>query len=434
MSALTSAVDRGSTASAGRLASRIFKSRVGQTSGALILSQVLLGVSGLIAARALGPSGRGEVAGIIAWMGFIPALALLGMNTALAVRVAERADQLGRACATAVVYTALVGVPVAAIAAIVVPDVLGGLGAHAASVARWAVPSGVILAMLSEMMLAMTVARRRYFIFNGCRILLPLIPLVVVASFALCGALSPTVVVVATVGASAASLAWLIVSMPWRGARFDPGAFRADLRFGAVSAVSGWAGLANWRVDFLLLSAFASASQLGYYGVANNVMLPVLTIPTAAATVLVPRVAALFERESATREQTSLIAQVAKRYVALSVAGGILLAVLAPLAIPFLFGTSFRPAVTLVWILIPGFVGRAAVAIIASGATAMRRPGIGNAAELVALVVTAALLAALLPSYGAVGAAIASTSAYLTSAAVAAFALLRVSRSALSGS
>jgi O-antigen/teichoic acid export membrane protein len=125
-----------------------------------------------------------------------------------------------------------------------------------------------------------------------------------------------------------------------------------------------------------------------------------------------------------------LISGVARRYLLVSVIGGVALAVSAPFVIPFLFGESFKPAVVLIWILIPGFVGRALTAIIANAATAMRFPRVGNAAELAAVVVTLVLLAALLPSFAAKGAAIASTAAYLTSALVGVIGLRRLNQAA----
>ena len=402
--------------SARELLRRLARARVVHTSGALMLSQVLLGVSGIVAARALGPSGRGIVVGIGAWMGIVPWLWLLGMNSALGVRVAQRPRDVRIATTSALVFLAIVGVPVAIAAAFVVPRIVSGLGGGAAGIARWAVPLTVVMAMLSEMLLSISLARGRYFVFNGCRLLLPLIPLAVAIGFTMSGGLTPSLMVGANVGASALCLLWLAASTPWRGASFDRRAFSADLRFGATSAVSGWTGVANDRLDFLLMSAFVSATQLGYYGVANNVMIPVTTISYAAATLLTPRVAALLGEESLGRDeivrrQAALIWAVARRYVLLSVLGGAVLAACAPFVIPFVFGHSFRPTVTLIWILIPGFVARTVTSIIASGATGMRYPRVGNAAESVALVVTVVLLALLLPAFAATGAAIASTAA-----------------------
>jgi O-antigen/teichoic acid export membrane protein len=414
---------------------RLVRSRVAQTSAALTISQVLLGASGIVAARALGPSGRGIVGGVVAWMTFFPSLWLLGMNSALGIRVAQRPRDIRTAAASALAYAAIVGFPVALAGAFIVPRIVSGLGGGAAGIARWAVPPTVVMAMLSEMLLAVTLARGRYFVFNGCRVLLPLIPLTVAIGFTVRGGLTPTVMVGANVAASAACLLWLGASIPWRSASFDLRAFVSDLRFGAVSAISGWAAMANARLDVLLMSAFVTASQLGYYGVANNVMIPVLTIPAAAATVLVPRVAALLDEDGIRsdeiiRRQASLIWTVARRYLLVSVAGGAALAASAPFVIPLLFGDSFRPAVILIWILVPGFIGRAVTAIVTNAATAMRYPRVGNLAELVALLVTVVLLALLLPGLAAKGAAIASTAAYITSALVAVIGLRRLESAA----
>jgi O-antigen/teichoic acid export membrane protein len=418
-----------------RLLRRVVRSRVAQTSGALIVSQIVLGLGGVVAARALGPAGRGVATGIVSWMVAVPAFAVLGMNTALGVRVAQKVTDLGTASVSALAFLGIVGVPVALLSALFVPPIIGGLGHDAAAVARWAVPVGVLLAMSTELLMAIAIALRRYLVFNAARMLTPLVTLIVVVAYAAAGRLTPAIVVVATLAGSAGCLVWLGSSIPWERARFDRPEFLADLRFGVTSAISGWANLVNARLDFLLMSAFVSASQLGYYGVANNVMLPVLAIPSAAATILVPRVAALLgtgdlDRDDVTLLQVRLISEVARRYLLVSLIGGAALAIAAPLVIPLLFGNSFKPAVVLIWILIPGFVGRALSAIIANAATAMRYPRVGNAAEIVAVVVTLVLLAVLLPSFAAKGAAIASTAAYLTSAVVAVIGLRRLNTGA----
>src|SRR5437868_776020 len=102
---------------------RVARARIAQTSVSLLGSQVLLGVSGIIAARTLGPSGRGIVVGVGVWMGFLPWLFLLGMNAALGVRIAHKPRDIGIGLGSALVYLAIVGVPIAIGAAFVVPRI-----------------------------------------------------------------------------------------------------------------------------------------------------------------------------------------------------------------------------------------------------------------------------------------------------------------------
>jgi antigen flippase len=405
---------------------------VARTSAALLLSQVLLGVAGIVAARILGPDGRGIVVGVTAWMGMLPVVFLLAMQRALAVRVASAPRELGSVAGSLIAYVVVVGLPVGIGAALLVPHLVADLGPAAAGIARWSLLVAIPASIANELLLAVTLARGRHGVYNACRVTQPVVLLAATLALAAGGRLTPTTMVAATVASVLACLVWLVGATPWRGTQFPRGAFVADLRFGARAAVAGWASMVNARLDFLLLSVFVSASQLGFYAVANNVMLVVTTIPSAAATLLMPRVASVAaggaSSEATQREQVALIYAHARRYGAVAAAGGACLALTAPFVVPLAFGRDFAPAVAMIWILIPGFVARAVTAVVVEGATGMRRVRVGNYAELAALVVTAALLAALLPPFAATGAAVASTAAYLTACAVALASLRRVAR------
>ena len=105
-----------------------------------------------------------------------------------------------------------------------------------------------------------------------------------------------------------------------------------------------------------------------------------------------------------------------------------MLAALAPIAVPLLFGSAFQPVVMLVWVLIPGYMARTYFSLVIAGTLGVRRPWVGNVTEVAGLAVTAALLPLLLPRYGALGAAITSTAAYCASAVVAMYAIRRLER------
>ena len=105
-----------------------------------------------------------------------------------------------------------------------------------------------------------------------------------------------------------------------------------------------------------------------------------------------------------------------------------MLAALAPIAVPLLFGPAFQPVVLLVWVLIPGYIARTYAGLMTAGTLGVRRTWVGNLAEGAGFAVTAALLPLLLPRYGALGAAITSTASYCTSALVAMLAIRRLAR------
>jgi O-antigen/teichoic acid export membrane protein len=241
----------------------------------------------------------------------------------------------------------------------------------------------------------------------------------------LVGTITPSAIVGLTIGGTTATLLFACTGVVWRETLVLPRVLLQDFKFGLKAAVAGWASIVNLRLDVLIMSTSVSAAQIGFYGIANNAMLPIATIAAAAAGLLTPAVARLGSDAVA---QTTLITREVSRYVRLSMLGAVGLAAVAPFLIPALFGRAFGPAVVLVWILIPGYLARVWAGLITAGAIGMRRTRVGNAIEGCSLVVTVVLLPFLLPRYGAVGAAVTSTVAYLAAGITAAWSLRRLGR------
>jgi O-antigen/teichoic acid export membrane protein len=86
--------------------------------------------------------------------------------------------------------------------------------------------------------------------------------------------------------------------------------------------------------------------------------------------------------------------------------------------IPAVFGPAYRSAVPLVWILTPGGIFLACGQVVSDLLRGLNRPGRVAVGQGIGAVVTLVLLAALLPTAGVAGAAIASTVAYGTALAV----------------
>jgi O-antigen/teichoic acid export membrane protein len=406
---------------------------VASTSLTVAASQVLLAVGGVVASRHLGPSGRGIVTGVLAWGQTLPLFALAGLNSAVLVRIAESGPLgAGRALGNSAIFAGAVGGGVGVIALLIVPRLVGDLGPHAGFLSALSFTL-IPIAIFTELLFAVQVGLGRITRCNAARIWAAVLQLTGTIMLAVFGLITPTSIVVLTIanGALAAVLAGL--GLPWRELAHGWRELLEDAKFGARVAVASWVGFVNLRLDVLVMSGSIAAAELGYYGVANNAMLPVTTIASAAAGLLTPAVARIAaDGRHRVHDQLALIRAQLRRYGLMSLGGGVLAAAVAPIGLPLLFGSAFKPAVALTWILIPGFVGRAWSALIVAGAVGMRRARVGNLSEGAALVVTAVLLPILLPRYQASGAAIASTAAYLAATAVCATWLWRSQRAAAS--
>ena len=111
-------------------------------------------------------------------------------------------------------------------------------------------------------------------------------------------------------------------------------------------------------------------------------------------------------------------------------AGAIPLALLSLVVIPRLFGAAFAPAVLPACILLIGLAGEGVAAVAIAYLYGNGMPGMASTGVGVGVVVTVVLDLLLIPTMGIVGAAVASTAAYLSTTLACVGFFVRQSRSA----
>ncbi|MGY4768811.1 oligosaccharide flippase family protein [Kribbella sp. CWNU-51] len=208
----------------------------------------------------------------------------------------------------------------------------------------------------------------------------------------------------------------------WWG-RPDRALGRQVASYGLRGQVGGLITLLNLRLDFAVLGAMAGPAVLGAYAVASKYA-ELLRLPGTALTwVFYPRLAKLEPSEAAT---------VARRMVRPALVGVLIAAIpVALLAAPvmrILYGASFGPAVTPARVLVAGMVLAGGSGIASAYLYGRGTPGLNSLVLGVGLVITVALDLLLIPHFGALGAAIASTTAYLATDALLIGLLLRLSK------
>lgn len=409
---------------------RTFARRPAVTVGsALVLSQILVAVVGLVGARALGPSGKGQVTAVLTWTQILVFAFLLGLSLSLSVRTAEsRGDELGTVLGNAVVFVAGVTLVLVGIASVVLSPALRDLGADTPRLLRWGMVGGG-LTMGADLLGSVHMALGRHRRYAAFRLALPVTGVLVVVPLSIASRLTAGWVVASFIAGAVLSVAVVSRGLPWRSVRFDLSTLLSDVRYGLRAHVASLVGAANTRLDLLIMSLFLSATTVGLYGLANSLMVVLTAVPAAGGMLLMRSVAWESTQDPATEVvQLGCIRRAARKYLLLSAALGACLFFFAPLLVQLLLGPAYAPSVPLIQILIPGYVARAYLSLMTAGAVGLRRPWIGNTAEGVAFVVTAALLAVLLPRYGAMGAAITSTCAYIVAATVGWYALRTAER------
>ncbi|HEU5421660.1 MAG TPA: polysaccharide biosynthesis C-terminal domain-containing protein [Streptosporangiaceae bacterium] len=186
---------------------------------------------------------------------------------------------------------------------------------------------------------------------------------------------------------------------------------RAICLYGIRGQVGGMLSLVNLRLDVAILGALVGPGVLGVYAVASKYA-ELLRLPGLAITyVLYPRMTARGRKEAARH-----VAELLPRAFAVTALAAIPLAAAAPL-LPMAYGPAFAAAVLPACILLAGLIGEGAAGLISAYLYGVGRPGANSLALGVSVVVTVMLDLLLIPHFHAVGAAVASAAAYLTSSA-----------------
>jgi O-antigen/teichoic acid export membrane protein len=200
---------------------------------------------------------------------------------------------------------------------------------------------------------------------------------------------------------------WLIFRRERFGLRWHPELFRASIKFGLQSHLGTIFYLLGWRLDFLLCNIYLDTRAVGFYSITVLLGEVLWFIPQTLAVVLLPEVSRLADDQS-----VRLTSQVCRLTLVSSALGAVLLVVIAPVLVSTIFGNNFLPAVSPLWLLLPGMVFESGTRILSSFFVGRGYPMTSTYSA--ALVFLSNLLINLwcIPRYGIMGAALAGTISY----------------------
>src|SRR5262249_21288164 len=123
------------------------------TAGTNVLLAMIGLATSILAARLLGPAGRGELAAIQTWPAVVATVALLGLPDAVVYFTARRPDRGGSYLGSAMALALLASAPFMALGYLVMPLVLAAQSSEVVHAARWylvIVPLFASVGMLSN--------------------------------------------------------------------------------------------------------------------------------------------------------------------------------------------------------------------------------------------------------------------------------------------
>ena len=367
-------------------------------------------VTGLIAARSLGPAGRGELAAITVWAGTLLYAGTIGLPETVVYFAAANPALRASVWRTAQVAAAAIGVVVTAAGWLIIPLVFPGAeNALLAGWIRWYLVLFAVPCLLSLAACSWLQGVGRLAAFNISRTTVHLVNALGFTMLWLAGDATVWHFAAAMLVGNAAT--WLLASALGprvRKARPSIDLARRMFHYGLRVQLGNWSNAANVRLDQLLLSLLAAPASLGVYVVAVTYANVVLTLPGSAALVMLPQI--VDEQRAGTVR--ACMTRWYRRMLWTSAAAAAVVAISGTYMLPLLFGQPFDAAVPLLVFLAPATVLLGMNQILATAFRGIDRPEIGSAAEVVGLAVTIVSLVALLPRYGMYGAAIASLLAY----------------------
>ncbi len=369
----------------------------------------LQGFNGLLLARILGPTGRGQYALII----LVPSVAAVffnfGVSTANAYFVSS-----SRMSSQKIFGFSLVLVPVLGGAATIVLNGLAPL--------YWkfypGLPHGlfrlatvaVFFMLAFNYTITIFQGKNDFRRFNGMNVLNPAVFLVVFLGLAFGVHLKlPAAVVAFLSGFAVAALFGL--GMLYRSTQPDFHFQLADVRrlfaFSGHAAVAEIVTFLNYRFDMFLVGYFLNARAVGLYAVAVLIAETLWYLSSSVGNVLLPSLGNM-----PPEERVPLLQKVLRHIFWISVFLILILFVLDRFLIGFLFGRAFLPAVGALRGLYVGVVALSLAKIVSSYLLAQGKPNVTKNIALAGFVANLTLNLWWIPRFGIAGAAWASSAAY----------------------
>lgn len=364
--------------------------------------------TGIIIARQLGAAGRGEVAALILWPMIFSGLFAFGIPAAL-VHYGRRypADQASLFCA-AMTISAVASALMIVAGSIIIPK---SLHEYSPRTIHWAV---MLMLLAPQLLLGYSVTgffqvRGKFAFFNQTRYVPAATTLAALSILWSLHKLTP----------ESAALAYLLPPVPmfalalYRVSRMidvrfaDLGtSIKRLLNYGSRAAGIDLLGTLSSQVDQFLIVGFLSPATMGTYVVALSVSRILNVVFSATTMVLSPQLVG-----RSPEDMTEFLGRSIRLSLFVAVVAALCLAAAVPLALPRLYGRDFSASVPIVFVFLGDVLLGGITSAIAEAFKAKGRPGLVTIIEAGTLASTVILMVAMIPRFGAIGAALALVTA-----------------------
>jgi O-antigen/teichoic acid export membrane protein len=384
---------------------RGFATVVSRLTGVNGLMVLLAFVTSPILARALGPSGRGDLAAIFVVLILAPTIADLGLYVYVSRERAREVRSIGSILGS----TVPIAITVSLIGVLLAVPIAHVLGRGRRDVVLF-IELGLFMLPLSvvfQTLYGVVVGAQRWRLIMLAKFLSAIGPAVLIVLLSVAGSLrvdtAAAAYLVCGLVANLPFLGGLRGSRPWR---FESQIAREGLAFGLRAWLSSLASQTNAKLDQLLMVGLVSSSELGLYALAVTLATASSSLTSAISNALMPRVAA---------GEPALAARACRVTILLVGVYGVALALVSPVLVPFVFGSAFTGSVTMLIVLLAATMFLVPAQVLGAAVIAAGEPGAAARSQLVGMAITVPALIVVLPLAGGVGAATVSLAAYAAS-------------------
>jgi O-antigen/teichoic acid export membrane protein len=276
----------------------------------------------------------------------------------------------------------------------------------------WWVYPVFILLLFEELFISFFLGWKRIKLYNLLKLLRPLSYFLLLLFFILAGLSTLRWFLAGYVLSSGILTILLILLLKPALKKLNSKLLKESLRYGLKAYTANTVSFLNYRFDMFLVVFFLSPADLGYYAVAVMIGEKLWYLSAASSTILFPEIASSEEYDS------SLTLKSSRFNFTIIMIAAILLGLFSHFLIRILYSTVYLPAATAIIFLLPGIVAMVIPKLLAADLTGRGKPQYAMIISIISFVLNFLLNVLLIPAYGIVGAAIASSISYIITAII----------------
>lgn len=375
-----------------------------------VLILVINMLTGILTARFLGPSGRGEQAAMVLWSQFLAFSFTFGLPSAIIYNVKKNMKDSAKLYSTAVLMGLTAGMLAMSLGILVLPYWLRTYSDSVVLFSQWSMVL-VPLIVLSQINNAMMQVRGEYKLFNRLRFLIPLSTLIGLGLLILTRTMNPYTSAVAYLAPAVPFYIWTTVRLlkQYKFVIMDAfQSFKTLIRYGIGSYGNDLMGNVSYYIDQIVIIGLLNPTELGLYAVAVSLSRVVNIFSTSIIVVLFPKASGLPKDKVV--EMTFRVYRISTCVALLC---SMMIMLVAPFVMPLLYGPDFKEAISVFRMLLLEVSISGGTMVLAQAFMALGKPKIVTILQGIGLLIVIPLLTVLIPKFGLAGAGMAILSSGL---------------------